>query len=303
MDKFESLRAFAKVVEQNGFASAARALGKSRSQVNKLVIALEDDLGAQLLNRTTRKVSPTPAGRAFYDRARMILSDLAEAEAAFQDDQEEPQGELRINAPMSFGTLHLSTAIAEFMRRHPKIRIELILNDRQIDPVAEGFDVTVRIGEPDDRPSLIDHEIVEAKRVLCASPDFIAQHAEPKSPDEIGDLPCLHYQPASAPPVWKFEGPQGLEEVRIKSVLNSNNGEVLRDAAMAGLGLAKLPTFVVGKELQTGRLVTLMPNYQASSLQICLLYPPNRHLSSRIRLFVDFVYEQFGGRAYWDLVT
>ena len=303
MDKFESLRAFANVIEQSGFAPAARALGKSRSQVNKLVIALEDDLGAQLLNRTTRKVSPTPAGRAFYERARMILNDLAEAEAAFHDEQEEPQGELRINAPMSFGTMHLATAIAEFMTRYPKIRIELILNDRRIDPVAEGFDMTVRIGEPEDRPSLIDHEIVEAKRVLCAAPDFVDRHFSPKSPKELGDLPCLHYQPASAPALWKFHGPNGQEEVRINSILNSNNGEVLRQAAVSGLGLAKLPTFVVGNELQAGTLVTLMPDYQAASLQICLLYPPNRHLSSRIRLFVDFFYERFGSGPYWDLVS
>ena len=302
MDKFASLRAFTTVVEENGFAAAARALGLSRSQVNKLVIALEESLGAQLLNRTTRKVSPTPGGRALYDRARSILDDLAEAEAAFHDEQEEPQGDFRINAPMSFGTMHLADAIADFMTLHPKIRIELALNDRKVDPVSEGFDMTIRIGEPDEPMALVDHRIVEAKRVICASPDFLAEHGELNSPDDFQHLPCLHYGEAGIAEYWKVRGPDGARDYKIKSILCSNNGEVLRNAAVKGVGLTKLPTFIVGAELQAGRLVSVLPEYDASSLHICLLYPPNRHLSPRVRLFVDFFYERFGDRPYWDLV-
>ena len=302
MDKFASLRAFVRVVEENGFASAARALGLSRSQVNKLVIALEEHLGAQLLNRTTRKVSPTPSGLALYERARTILHDLAEAEAAFHDEQEEPQGDFRINAPMSFGTMHLAEAIADFMAQHPKIRVEMVLNDRKVDPVDEGFDMTVRIGEPPDTVSLIDHYIVEAKRVVCAAPAFLAEHGTPKSPDDLGRLPCLHYGDAGVSEHWKLVGPHGVQETTINRILCSNNGEVLRDAAVKGLGLTKLPTFIVGAELQSGRLVSVLPDYEASSLHICLLYPPNRHLSARIKLFVEFFFERFGERPYWDLV-
>jgi DNA-binding transcriptional LysR family regulator len=302
MDKFASLRAFTKVVEENGFAPAARVLGLSRSQVNKLVIALEEELGAQLLNRTTRKVSPTPGGYALYERARNILADLAEAEAAFHDEQEEPQGRLRINAPMSFGTLHLAPAIADFMAAHPKILIELVLNDRFVDPVAEGFDITVRVAEPHDTLSLIDHRIVEAKRVLCASPEFLRTHGAPQSPEDLRALPCLHYGTAGIAETWKLVGPDGPEETRINAVLWSNNGDVLRDAAVKGLGVTKLPTFIVGAELQAGRLVTVLPDYDAASLHLCLLYPPNRHLSARMRLFVEFFHERFGDRPYWDLV-
>ena len=302
MDKFASLRAFTTVVEENGFAPAARALGMSRSQVNKLVIALEEHLGAQLLNRTTRKIAPTPGGRALYERARAILDDLAEAEAAFHDEQEEAQGDFRINAPMSFGTLHLADAIADFMTRHPKIRVEMVLNDRKVDPVSEGFDITVRIGEPLDTLALIDHRIVEAKRAICASPAFLAAHGEPKTPADLQTLPCLHYGAAGVAETWKLDGPDGAREVRINSVMGSNNGEALRSAAVKGVGLAMLPTFIVGAELQSGRLMSVLPDYQASSLEICLLYSPNRHLSARIRLFVDFFYERFGDRPYWDLV-
>ena len=302
MDKFAGLRAFVNVVEENGFAAAARAMGLSRSQVNKLVIALEDELGAQLLNRTTRKVSPTPGGRAFYDRARMILDDLAEAESAFHDDQDEPQGALRINAPMSFGTQHLAPVAAAFLKRYPKIRLELILNDRRVDPVSEGFDITIRIGEPVDTLALIDHRIVEAKRVVCASPEFLREAGAPQTPQDLTHLPCLHYGEAVGGETWKLGGADGIIETQINAVMNSNNGEVLREAAVQGLGLTKLPTFIVGQDLQAGRLVTVLPDHPASSLDLCLLYPPNRHLSARIRMFIEIFYERFGDRPYWDLV-
>jgi len=302
MDKFASLRAFAAVVEENGFAPAARALGMSRSQVNKLVIALEEHLGAQLLNRTTRKIAPTPGGRALYERARAILDDLAEAEAAFHNEQDEAQGDFRINAPMSFGTMHLADAVADFMTLHPKIRVEMVLNDRKVDPVSEGFDITVRIGEPLDTLALIDHRVVEAKRVICASPDFLKAHGQPESPEDLRALPCLHYGEAGVAEYWKLDGPDGVRDMKINSVMCSNNGEALRCAAVKGLGLAMLPTFIVGADLQSGRLNSVLPDCQASSLQICLLYSPNRHLSARIRLFVEYFYERFGDRPYWDLV-
>lgn len=300
MDRFSSLKAFVAVVDNNGFAAAARRLQLSRSQVSKLVMALEDDLQVQLLNRTTKKVSPTPAGQAFYERATRILDDLEEAERALQDDQEEPQGELRINAPMSFGTLHLGPAIADFMERYPKVRVQLNLTDRFVDTVAEGYDMTLRIAESAETMSMIDHEIVEAKRVICASPDFMKRHGEPETPKDLEDLPCLHYGNLPTGAAWRLNGPNGQIDARVNAVLTSNNGEVLRDAARKGLGLALLPTFIVGEALQAGRLITVLTEYTAPKISICLLYPPNRHLAPRIRLFVEFMYERFGERPYWD---
>lgn len=302
MDKFSSLVGFTKVVEHGGFAAAARALRLSRSQVNKSVINLEESLGVQLLNRTTRVVAATPAGLAFYERARGILNDLAEAEAAIRDDHDEPRGELKINAPMSFGTMHLAPALTDFMLEYSQIRVELVLNDRFVDPVAEGFDITVRIAERGEVTSLIDQEIVEMKRIICAAPALLKRVGEPIAPRELADRPCLHYGHLPAGGIWHLTGPEGVADTRVTGVLCSNNGDVLRDAAVKGLGFVQLPTFIVGPELQTGRLVSVLTAYHAPRIFLTLLYPPNRHLSARIRLLVEFLYERFGDRPYWDLV-
>ncbi|MBI1393724.1 MAG: LysR family transcriptional regulator [Alphaproteobacteria bacterium] len=302
MDKFASLRAFTSVVEENGFAAAARALGLSRSQVNKLVVALEADLGAELLIRTTRKISPTSAGRMLYERAKAILEDLTDAEAALKDLEGAPSGELRINAPMSFGSMHLADAVADFVLLYPGVRIELVLSDRFVDPVAEGFDLTVRISDAQEFTSLIDHRIMEAKRVICASPSFIEQHGEPRCIDDLQTLPCLHYGAAETKAGWTLVAKNGLKTARINPVMFSNNGEILRTAATKGVGLALLPTFIVGAELQSGRLVTVLNEWPPTALSICLLYAPKRQFATRMRLFIEFFYKRFGDRPYWDLV-
>lgn len=302
MDKIAALTAYVTVVEQNGFAAAARTMGQSRSAVNRMVIALEDELGAQLLNRTTRRVSPTANGAAFYERARAILEDLADAERELGESQEDIAGQLRVNAPMSFGTMHLSSAIADFSAQHPQLRIELHLNDRLVDIVEEGFDIAIRIAEPRDDSSLVDFRICEARRVICASPDYLAQHGQPERPDDLKRHACLHYGNLPSGNLWRLIGPRGSTGVHVNNVLCSNNGEVLRDAAVAGRGVTMLPTFIVGRELQAGRLVTVMSDYRAPELVLAAVYPPTRHLSAKIRLFTDFLVDRFGTRPYWDLV-
>src|SRR5699024_1425623 len=182
MNKFEGMRAFIRVVEAGGFAAAAREMGLSRSVVNRAVINLERELGAQLLLRSTRQVTPTDTGLAFYDRARQLLSDLDEAWSAVRSLEGKPTGTLRVNAPMSFGTLHLSRVIAEYMALYPEVHVELILNDRFVDPIEEGFDVTLRVGEPQATTSLVTRELVTVKRVLCASPTYLQRQGEPATP-------------------------------------------------------------------------------------------------------------------------
>jgi len=302
MDKFAAISAFTAVVEESGFAAAARTLGTSRSQVNKAVINLEDDLGVQLLQRTTRRVSPTPSGQAFYEKCRTILDDLSEAERSLKDTSDRPAGTLKINAPLSFGVTHFGPALIDFMKHYPEITTELELSDRFVDPVADGYDITVRIGAPDPAPSLIDHEIVEMKRVLCAAPSFLKQHGAPQEPDDLTNLPCLHYGNLATGNSWPLIRGETQKSVRISGTLCSNNGDILCRGAVAGLGIALLPTFIVGRELQAGRLVTLLPEWKPTTLQLCLLYPPNRHLAARVRLLVEFIYERFGGEPYWDLV-
>lgn len=289
MDKFDSLRAFTQVVDAGGFAAAAREMGLTRSAVNKLVAHLEDDLGVQLLHRTTRKVTPTDTGIAFYERCVAILADLEEAELAVAQLNEEPKGTLRINAPMSFGTLHLAPILADFLVQYPDLRVELALSDRIIDPIEEGFDITVRIARSVGSPSLIAHELAAVPMVLCGAPGYLKQRSAPTHPQDLKHHACLHYGHMASTYYWHLTGPDGEHSIKIQGPLCSNNGEVLRDAAVKGLGLTLLPAFIVGAELQQKTLLPVLEAYQAPEISIWILYPVNRHLSTKVKLFTEFL--------------
>ena len=301
MDKLNSIRAFTKVVQHSSFAAAARDLRLSRSAVSKHVIELEQELGVQLLSRTTRSVTATENGQAYYERCLAILSDLEEADLSATRLQAEVRGLLRINAPMSFGTLHLARAVADFMEKYPDLRIQLLLSDQQVDPVQEGFDVTLRIA---DLPSssMIARRIAPARRAICASPSYLARHGTPKHPDDLRGHACLTYGHLATGNQWKLTGPDGDHWIAIPWTLCINNAEVLRDAAVQGRGIALLPTFIAGADFQQGRLATILPGYQAPEISIYAIYPETRHLSLKVRVFIDFLVERFGGRPYWDLV-
>jgi DNA-binding transcriptional LysR family regulator len=301
MDKFESIRAFTQVVNAGGFAAAAREMGVSRSQVNKLVIALENELGVQLLHRSTRVVTPTETGLAFHQHCVEILSSLEEAERSITQLQAEPRGRLRINAPMTFGTLHLAPALADFLVQYPDLEVQLTLNDRFIDLIEEGFDVTVRIAKLQESASLIVHPLVSVPRVLCAAPSYLAIHGTPNHLDELRSHSCLHYGQLAVEDQWTLIGADGEQMISVSGVLCSNNGEVLRDAAVRGLGITLLPMFIVGQELQQGALQRVLPNYVPSELSIAVIYPVNRHLSTKVRLLVDFLHDRFSNRQGWDL--
>jgi DNA-binding transcriptional LysR family regulator len=299
MDKLVSLRAFAKVVEHGSFSEAARDMRLSRSAVSKYVIDLEQELGVQLLNRTTRSASPTDNGRVYYDRCVAILAEIEEADLAVAHLQAEPRGMLRVNAPMSFGTLHLGRAVATFMERYPELQIELMLSDQQLDTVQEGFDVTIRIADLADS-SLIARRIVPARRVLCASPGYLKRRGTPRHPRELRDHDCLRYGHLATGVQWKLTGNDGDHWLQVSWRLCTNNAEVLRDAAVSGRGIALLPTFIAGPELRRGKLKVILPGYRAPELSVCALYPPTRHLSMKVRVFIDFLVERFGDKPYWD---
>jgi DNA-binding transcriptional LysR family regulator len=294
MDKFDSIRAFTQVVNSGGFAAAAREMGLSRSAVNKLVIALENELGVQLLHRSTRVVTPTETGLAFYERCVEILASLDAAERSVTQLHEEPRGRLRVNAPMSFGTMHLAPALAEFLTHYPDLQVQLTLSDRFIDPIEEGFDVTLRIAEPQKNASLIVQPLAPVARILCAAPAYLEAHGTPRHPDELSHHSCLHYGQLAIANQWILIGPDGEQTISVTGALCSNNGEVLRDAAARGLGITLLPTFIVAQELQQGTLQIVLPDYHAPEISIAILYPINRHLSTKIRLLVDFLRERFG---------
>jgi len=297
MDKFESIRAFTQVVNAGGFAAAAREIGLSRSQVNKLVISLENELGVQLLHRSTRVVTPTESGLAFHERCVEILASLEEAERSITQLQAEPRGRLRVNGPMTFGTMHLAPALADFLVQYPDLQVQLTLNDRFVDPIEEGFDVTVRIAKPQEVASLIVHPLTLAPRVLCAAPSYLEANGTPTHLDELRHHSCLHYGQLAVESQWTLIGSEGEQTISVAGALCSNNGEVLRDAAVRGLGITLLPTFVVEPELQQGTLQRVLPEYHPPELSISVIYPVNRHLSTKVRLLVHFLQERFGDRS------
>ncbi|UTD25964.1 LysR family transcriptional regulator [Bradyrhizobium sp. WD16] len=295
MDRLDGLRSFIKVVEFGSFSEAGRALRLSRSAVSKHVGDLEDDLGVQLLNRTTRHVAPTDAGQAYYERVVAILADLDAADSAVTDHQASPRGLLRVNAPMSFGTLQLGPAIADFMSLYPELRLQLTLSDAQIDPVQEGLDVTLRIAEL-EASSLIARKIMPVERVVCAAPAYLERHGVPRHPAELRDHACLTYGFLSTGNQWKLSGKDGDHWIQPSWTLCANNAEVLRDAAIGGRGIALLPTFLAADALAGGELRAFLSDYQAPPLALYAVYPPTRSLAVKVRLFIDFLVERFGPR-------
>ncbi|MEM7061970.1 MAG: LysR family transcriptional regulator [Cyanobacteria bacterium P01_B01_bin.77] len=294
MDKFAAMQAFVQVVEANGFAAAARVMGLSRSAVNKLVITLETDLGVRLLQRSTRRVTPTATGMAFYERCLGILADLEEAELAVSQAQAEPVGPLRVNAPMTFGTLHLGPVIAEFMVQYPGVQVQLTLEDRFVDPVAEGFDLTVRIAQPETSSRLVVHELAQLRRLLCAAPRYLQHHGMPQSAEDLRNHSCLAYGELAGRHEWLLAGPTGENRVVVNGAMCSNNGEVLRDAAILGLGIVLLPEFIVQQSLEQGSLQEIMVDYRPQALSLWVMYPTNRHLSTKVQLLTVFLQERFG---------
>ncbi len=300
MDFVQGMRAYTKVVELEGFAAAARELGVSRSMINKRVAKLENELGAQLLRRSTRRVSTTDTGNAFYARCVQILADLDEAISSVREQQDHPSGNLRINAPMTLGTLHLAPLIAEFMGLYPDVRVEMVLNDRYVDPLEEGFDVTVRVGEPEYSTSLVTQEIVAAPRVLCCAPAYLAKHGRPHQPTDLKHHHMLHYGYQESGQVWRLTDAEQTLSVAIQCIMWSNNGEVLRAAAVAAHGIAMLPTFIIERDLHEGRLVPILEDYPPTPSSLLTLYPRHRHLSTKVQLFVSLLKDRLGEGANWQ---
>jgi DNA-binding transcriptional LysR family regulator len=296
MDKLSSMRAFVKVVEHGSFSEAARSLRVSRSAVSKYVMELEQALGVQLLNRTTRSASPTENGRAYYERSIAILAELEEADLAVTSLQAEPRGLLRVNAPMSFGTLHLGPALVEFMEKYPELQIQLTLSDEQIDAVQEGFDVTLRIAELASS-SLIARRLLGIPRVFCASPEYIKRRGVPEHPKDLKNHDCLTYGFLATGTQWRLTGPDGEHSMPVPWRLCANNAEVLQQAVLKGRGIALLPTFIAGYALKSGMLVAVLEEYHAPEIALYAIYPPTRHLSFKVRLFIDFLLERFRDRA------
>jgi DNA-binding transcriptional LysR family regulator len=299
MRNLTELAIFAQVVESHSFSAAAARLGLSKSAVSKHVTRLEACLGAPLLNRTTRHVSLTEAGTALYERCTRILAEVEEAEAEIARLHEAPRGLLRINAHASFGELHLVPAIAAFMTRYPEVQVELTLTNQVVDLIKDGVDLAIRAASVLPDSSLLARRLAPNRVVVCASPDYFIRHGLPQTPEDLRRHNCLLYTPLG-PQQWRFQGPRGEYPVPVTSTFQADKAEALRAAALSGLGVAILPTFLVGPDVRAGVLQVVFPSAVAFTSTIYALYPPTRHLAPKVQALVDFLAARFRPRPYWD---
>ena len=302
MDHVAAMTAFACVAETRSFSGAARRLGTSKSVVSRQIMALEAHLGARLFHRTTRSMTLTEAGEGYYERVSRILADIDEANLSVTRLQAAPRGRLRVNAPMSFGIRHLAPAIPDLLARYPELEIDMTMNDRFVDLIDEGYDVAVRIGRLTES-ALVARKLAPLRRVVCASPAYLAARGIPEQPSDLSTHDCLSYSNMALSDEWSFVGRDGKPiSVAVKGRLRVNNGETLRIAALRGMGLVNQPSFIVGADLQAGTLVGVLTEHMSQDGGVYAVYPHSRHLSPKVRAFVDFLAERFGPRPYWDLV-
>jgi len=292
------MRVFAAVVEAGSFAGAADKLTLSRGMATRYVAQLEAALGARLLNRTTRHLSLTEAGSEYYQRAVQVLGLVEEAGASVAEGAAAPRGTLRVSAPVSFGARHLGRAITTYLRRHPEVEIDLTLNDRAVDLVEEGFDLAIRIGRRID-DSLIARKITRARMALCAAPAYLKAHGTPRAPADLARHNCISYAYAARGD-WRFR--RGTEErsVRVTGNMRGNNGDVLMEAAIAGLGVIRQPTFLAHEALRRKQLVRLLPRWEIEEMSVYAVYPNRKHLPPKVRSFIDHLCESLGPEPYWD---
>ena len=298
MDRLRAFEVFVAVVTRQGFARAAEALDTSPANVTRYVAELEAHLGTRLLNRHSRKLSLTESGEALYERARAILQDVDEAEAVTSSATLRPQGRLRINAPVSFGLLHLASRWPRFALRHPDVELDVSLIDRVVDVVDEGFDMAVRISRSGSSTHSA-RKLATSRNVICAAPAYVQAHGAPATPADLARHACIVYAYVGAE--WHLQDAEGRpHSVRVRSVMQANNGDTARMAALAGLGIIWQPTFLVGADLRAGRLVPLLPGWHVPDIDVLAVYPSRRHLSAKVRAMIDFLAEEFAGVPPWD---
>ncbi|WP_108811863.1 LysR substrate-binding domain-containing protein [Sphingorhabdus sp. Alg231-15] len=299
MSKYEEIETFVRVVEAGSITGAAEQLHIAKSAVSRRLKELETRLGVQLMQRTTRKLSLTDTGEALYQRSISLLADWAETESATINAQTALAGIVRVAAPLSFGVAHLGPAILDFMKVHPDVEFDINFSDRKMDLVADGMDLAIRIGDLPDS-SLIARKIASITMVAAASRSYLEQHGYPETPDDLKNLKELRYGYRRTPS-WKYRAPDQSEgQVEMAPRLLATNGDFLRDAAVAGEGVIIEPRFIVYEHLEAGSLVEILPDYEWPKLTAYAVYPPTRHLSARVRTFVDFLVERYRGTPYWE---
>lgn len=299
MEQLLDLAAFAKVVEHNSFSGAAAALRLSKSAVSKQIARLERRLGAQLLQRTTRKLALTETGRIVLAHAQRVLAEAEAADAAVQNLQSAPRGLLRVNLPMSFGLGYVAPLLPELLTRCPELRIDLTFNDRRVDLLDDDVDVAIRIGDLADS-TLTARRLAFSRFITCAAESYLRKAGVPLVPADLRQHECLVYNYLPEAQTWRYEGEGGPWAIKVSGRLHANNGDALRDAALAGIGLVRSPSFIVGPDIAAGRLVPVLEAYEPVPFGIYAVYPAQRFLTPKLRAFIDFLVERFGPEPPWE---
>jgi DNA-binding transcriptional LysR family regulator len=296
MEPSSEMAVYVEVVRQGGFSAAARALNRTPSAISKQISRLEDRLGVRFLHRTTRQLAMTEEGEAYYHRARAILADIAETEAMVANRGDAPRGLLRVTCCTTFGRQQVVPILPEFLARFPDLRIQLSLSDTVVDLVQEGFDIAIRMGDLTDS-SLVARRLVVDRRLVCAAPAYIEQYGLPDHPTQLADHRCLILRNAIAMNDWAFLYDGAVHKIHVDGPFETNSGVAIHEAALAGLGLAPMSSFVVAPDIAAGRLVSCLDDFTASERGIHAVYPHKRHLSLKVRAFLDFLVDTFAGTA------
>ncbi|MXS85992.1 LysR family transcriptional regulator [Nitrosomonas sp. HPC101] len=301
MDRFENMNTFVRIVEAGSISAAADRMNTAKSVVSRRLKELEAHLGVELFHRTTRRLNLTDSGRTFYQQSVRILADILEAEHAISQSHGALQGSLKVAVPLSFGLMHLGPAITAFLQTHPNIEFDLDFSDRQVDLLAEGFDLAIRIADLPDS-SLIARRLASIQFIMCASPAYLERMGRPQAPEELIKHHCLVYNLIGNTSHWNIYDAAGqLTKTRIIPYLKASSGEYLRDVAVEGLGIILLPGFIVYREIERGALIPVLTQYHYAQLTAYAIYPQTRHLSQRVRAFVDFLGKRFEEMPYWDV--
>jgi len=300
MDRLLAMRVFSTVVESGSFARAAEQLHLSATAASRYVAELEKHLGAQLLQRSTRRLNLTEVGANYYERCRLILADVEEAEAQAATEESQPRGVLRISLPHSFGLRYIAPLIPEFCNRHPELQLELSFSDRTVDLVEEGIDMAVRItGEL--KTSLVARKLAPVRIVCCASPTYLARHGTPQRPDDLRNHNCLTYSYAPTANVWTFMREDKEISTQVKGRLRANSGDMSRIAAINGLGITTLPSFMICDEIRSGALTPLLSDYPIPKLDVYAVYLPGARRAARIKAMVEYLWDALGhGNPPWE---
>lgn len=293
MDRLGAMAAFVRIVETGSFSAVAKEIGASQSTISKQMAALEKRLGAKLLNRTTRHISVTEAGMSYYEGCRRILSEIEEAHSNVGRFQASPVGNLKVAAPIAFGRLYMLPSILSFVKLYPEMRCNLVLNDRFIDPIKEGIDVAIRIGRLKDS-SLIARKLGQSTRVIVATPEYFKQHGQPQAPADLTRHNCIVYSLLATGDQWKFPEAKGDTYIRVSGSIQVNTIEAVRDAALAGAGIAVLPKWLIGEHIRARRLKVVLNSFVPTHPEINAVYPGARNPPGKVRYFINFLQEQFG---------